>query len=44
MVSEKEKAFNQKVKRFDRLFCEIVANIFVSAITTLAVLTVLGRL
>lgn len=39
---EKKKAFDDKVKRFDKNLLEILTNIAVSAITTLFILAKLG--
>ncbi len=44
MNSKREKAFDKKVKHFDRRVLEIVTNIGVSMLTTLLLLEKLGLL
>ena len=44
MDKEKEKAFDEKIKRFDKWITEILVNVLVSLITTLFVLLKLGLL
>lgn len=44
MDKEKQKAFDEKIKRFDKGIWEIIVNIGVSMITTLFVLQKLGLL
>ncbi len=41
---DKEKAFDEKIKRFDKKLLEIIVNIGVSMITTLLILQKLGFL
>lgn len=39
MDKKKEKAFDEKIKRFDRCFCGILVNVAVSILTTVFVYT-----
>lgn len=41
---ERKKALDEKVKRFDRKFLEVLTNIVISVITTIILLAKLGLL
>ncbi len=41
-MTEKEKAFDEKVKRFDKFLIEILINIIVSVLTTIWLIAKLG--
>lgn len=43
-MNEREKALNDKVKRFDRWLIGLLVNIAVSCVTTLILLTIAGVL